>query len=147
MPVVHDANPKANESAQRQQSSASDPSELARDGVQPLLAPDDARPHVLRMLLSSARHELGSPLQLIQGFAELLASGAYGALSEEQRGLLNHVLTASGELRNVVEACLELAELELIGGTRASPAPLDLRQALAETLEHVRKQRGLLAQL
>jgi hypothetical protein len=36
-------------------------------------------------LISSARHELRSPLQSIQGFAELLAAESYGTLGKDQR--------------------------------------------------------------
>lgn len=69
-------------------------------------------------LLSSARHEVGSPLQTIQGFAELLESQVYGPLSQEQLSFVGHILQGSTELGAVLDACIEIAQLELLGRER-----------------------------
>lgn len=74
-----------------------------------------SRDTVVASLLSSARHELRSPLQSIQGFAELLECGAYGAMGEEQQAFVRHILQGSGELGAIIEACLELTELATLG--------------------------------
>jgi His Kinase A (phospho-acceptor) domain len=153
VPSVHDANRQATEPST--QNGASNADELTRDGIaharpeqahepQPPEAPGPTLGNALRELLASARHDLGSPLQSIQGFAELLESSAYGNLSEQQQLFLKHILTASGELRNVTEACLELAELELLGRT-PSAHRVELRQALVEAAEHVQRRRGITA--
>ncbi|HEX5656671.1 MAG TPA: histidine kinase dimerization/phospho-acceptor domain-containing protein [Polyangiales bacterium] len=113
--------------------------QIARDGVRALRNVEVLDAHATRSLLSSARHELGSPLQSIQGFAELLASQAFGALNPEQQGFVEHVLTASGELRGAMDACMELAELELVG-----QAPIvrrvDLQSTLLTALEQAERR-------
>jgi hypothetical protein len=88
-------------------------------------------------LLASARHELRSPLQSIQGFAELLSSESYGPLGDEQHTFVQHILQGSVELGSVVEACLELAEVELIGRLM-EPVRTDLRSALTDALDPTR---------
>jgi hypothetical protein len=116
--------------------------QLAVDGARSLRGGDPLDARGTRSLLSSARHELGSPLQTIQGFTELLASESFGPLSQEQQGFLEHVLTATNELRSAMEACLELAELELVG--RASSVQRgDLQGALIDTLEQVQQRIGV----
>jgi hypothetical protein len=116
--------------------------QLARDGVRPLLAGDPLETGGLHSLLSSARHELGSPLQSIQGFSELLASESFGALSREQHGFLEHILAASSELRNAMDACMELAELELVGRA-PNTARVDLETLLSEALVQAERRTGL----
>jgi hypothetical protein len=116
--------------------------QLTRDGVRPLLAGEPLDAHGTRALLSSARHELGSPLQSIQGFAELLASEAFGALSQEQHGFLEHILAASSELRGAMDACLALAELELVGCALNLRAA-DLHTTLLDVQEQAQRQLGV----
>lgn len=112
---------------------------LLRDGARALapLAGDDS----VYALLASARHELRSPLQSIQGFAELLGSESYGALSGDQHTFVQHILQGSLELGAVVEACLELAEVELIGRIM-EPVRSDLRSALSDALDPAHNGTG-----
>jgi signal transduction histidine kinase len=116
--------------------------QIARDGVRPLLAGDPLESDGLHSLLSSARHELGSPLQSIQGFSELLASESFGALSREQHGFLEHILAASSELRSAMDACMELAELELVGRA-PSRIRVDLQPLLTDTLAQAERRTGI----
>lgn len=74
-----------------------------------------SRDTMMLTLLSSARHELRSPLQSIQGFAELLDCGAYGRLGTEQHTFVKHILQGTAELSAFMEACLELTELAALG--------------------------------
>lgn len=118
---------------------------LARDGVHPLhAAGTPLDPERMRTLLSSARHELGSSLQSIQGFSELLDSQAFGSLNPEQRDFVRHILTASGELQSAMDACLELAELELVGRA-CHPQPVELQAALRDALMHAQQRTGVQA--
>lgn len=116
---------------------ASDSHALARDGASALGATPWGS--FATALLASARHELRSPLHAIQGFAELLESGSYGALTSEQRTFVEHILQGGTQLGAVVETCLELAEIELLG-TSPSTSPHELNSALEEALAHVRER-------
>jgi signal transduction histidine kinase len=121
-----------NASERRPGTRPSESDALRRDGARALapLAGDDT----VYSLLASARHELRSPLQSIQGFAELLSSESYGPLGDEQHTFVQHILQGSIELGSVVEACLELAEVELIG-RMMEPVRTDLRSALTDALD------------
>jgi signal transduction histidine kinase len=115
--------------------------QIARDGVRPLRAGDPLELRGLQSLLSSARHELGSPMQSIQGFSELLASESSGALNREQHSFLEHILAASNELRSAMDACMELAELELVGRA-PNMARLDLERLLTDALAQAERRTG-----
>ena len=86
-------------------------------------------------LISNARHELRSPLQSIQGFAELLDCQAYGALNSEQQAFVKHILQGSEELGATIEACLELSELEA-GARPFELARASLQPLLTDALVH-----------
>ena len=86
-------------------------------------------------LIAHARHELRSPLQAIQGFAELLDCEAYGALNAEQQVFVKHILQGSEELGEILEACLELSELEA-GARLFDFARANLQPLLSEALAH-----------
>ena len=112
---------------------------LASDGAR--ARPSGIRVPITTTLLASARHELRSPLQSIQGFAELLGSEAYGALNKEQQSFVGHIVQGSIELGAMLDACLELGELAV-----ASPALelvlTDAQPALADALEHAGRRSG-----
>lgn len=91
------------------------PHAAGEDGLH--VGPDSrlrARQLGLHALVSSARHELRSPLQSIQGFAELLAAESYGSLSKEQRVFVEHIIHSTGDLSRAVDACFDLAQIELL---------------------------------
>jgi len=128
---------RATPDAEHEQPERSDggPESLARDGARVLGTAAD--PEVGTSLIANARHELRSPLQSIQGFAELLASEAYGPLRTEQRTFVEHIVQGSLELGTIIEACLELAEHEL-SLSEVHRSRVDLRTLLAEALEQAR---------
>lgn len=99
------------------------------------------RERLVQTLLASIRHELRSPLQSIQGFAELLDAGTYGALSSDQRTFVNHILQGSIELASALDACFDLAQLELSGG-RPELVVVDVRQALKDALRQHAPEEG-----
>jgi signal transduction histidine kinase len=101
----------------------SEDASATRDGG-PISGRAPALNALLPALLSSARHELRSPIQSIQGFAELLESQAYGRLSDDQLTFVEHIVQGSVELSAVMDACLELVELEVLGRrSEASSGP------------------------
>jgi light-regulated signal transduction histidine kinase (bacteriophytochrome) len=97
----------------------------------------DAR--ALATLLSSARHELRSPLQALLGFTELLEAGTYGALSAPQLAFIEHMRTAGKDLAHTVDACADLVSALISPKAVGSdPSTTELaaavRSALAEPL-------------
>jgi K+-sensing histidine kinase KdpD len=115
---------------------------LLKDGA--TSAAQSARPAVgvLSYLLASARHELRSPLQSIQGFAELLGAEAYGALSPQQHQFVEHILQGSSELSAILDACLDLTELELLRRP-LEPALIDVSSTLFDALSRASAARGM----
>ncbi len=132
MAVVHDADSEDQDAAEQ----------LTRDGVRPVLAREPLDVRGLRSLLSSARHELGSPLQSIQGFAELLAAESFGGLSTQQHSFVAHILEAGGELRCAMDACFELAQLELVGHAPTFER-VDLLTTLSAALAEAQARTGI----
>lgn len=116
-----------------------------RSGVRSPVATKPAAPSddgMVPALLANARHELRSPLQSIQGFAELLASEAYGKLSTEQHTFVEHIVQSSLDLGGIVDACVELAERELSGPEQQTQR-VNVHTLLGEALEQVRSKAQL----
>jgi signal transduction histidine kinase len=65
-----------------------------------------------RELIAHASHELRSPLQRIEGFADLLLDGSYGELSEEARTPLLAVSRTACDLTRLVTNILTHAKLD-----------------------------------
>lgn len=84
-------------------------------------------------LLASARHELRSPLQAIQGFADLLAAETYGALGDDQRVFVEHIIQGSADLSRVLDACFDLVQAELSHADVAL-GPVPFRRALEDSI-------------
>jgi His Kinase A (phospho-acceptor) domain len=117
----------------------SDVRALARDGAR--AASQASADPLASTLLASARHELRSPLQSVQGFAELLGSESYGTLTEEQHSFVSHILQGSLELGAVLEACLELVELH-VTRPQLELQHVDLQAELTSALELAAKSSG-----
>lgn len=90
-----------------------------------------------QVLISSARHELRSPLQSIQGFAELLAAESYGTLGKDQRVFVEHILQSTLDLSRALDACFDLIQLELLQ-LPSAPGPAVLQAALSSALTMAR---------
>lgn len=63
-------------------------------------------------VLASASHELRTPLHAILGLAELLAEGADGPLTGEQRKQVDFIRSAATELLQLVDDVLDLTRVE-----------------------------------
>jgi hypothetical protein len=94
---------------------------------------EPARERALLALVSSARHELRSPLQSIQGFADLLASESYGALGRDQRVFVEHIIQGSWDLSRALDACFELIQAEALH-LPTEPLPASLRRLVEEAV-------------
>lgn len=62
--------------------------------------------------LAAMSHELRTPIGAMTGYAELLAEGIYGPVSDTQRTQLARIKTVGGHLLSIVEEILSLARLE-----------------------------------
>jgi signal transduction histidine kinase len=62
--------------------------------------------------LSNMSHELRSPLHTVIGFAELLAEGLEGPLSEKQKRFVAHIHNDSLHLLDLINDLLDLSKIE-----------------------------------
>ena len=77
------------------------------------------------------------PLNAVQGFAELLASGRAGDLNEKQEEYVADILTASSALADVTSDILDLAMIDS-GAMRLELARVDLYELLSRVSEPLR---------
>lgn len=62
--------------------------------------------------VANMSYELRTPLNSIIGFTEMLMSEISGPLVEKQRNYLDYVLSAAGDLRDLIDDILDLAVIE-----------------------------------
>ena len=62
--------------------------------------------------LANMSHELRTPLNAVLGYAELLADGIYGELSEKARGVLERVQSNGKHLLGLINDVLDLSKIE-----------------------------------
>jgi signal transduction histidine kinase len=90
--------------------------------------------------VSVASHELKTPINVVQGYVQLLDEGVYGALSEQQRGVLQTLETQIQSLARLVKQLLDVSRFEAGGGK------LDLRRIeLAPFLDQLERAFQVLA--
>jgi signal transduction histidine kinase len=77
--------------------------------------------------VSTVSHELRTPLNVIIGYTEMLRDGAAGALSGEQRDLIDRLDTRGRELLDLVEATLQVNRLEA-GRDQVTTTPISLAE-------------------
>jgi signal transduction histidine kinase len=66
--------------------------------------------------VSVASHELKTPINVVQGYVQLLDEGVYGSLSEEQRAVLQTLETQIESLARLVKQLLDVSRFEAGGG-------------------------------
>jgi signal transduction histidine kinase/CHASE3 domain sensor protein len=87
--------------------------------------------------LASMSHELRTPLQAALGFAQLMRSGMYGQINEQQSEVLARVERSQTHLARLIDDILDFARLEA-GRVRMSSEPvrlLDVINDLAPLVE------------
>lgn len=90
--------------------------------------------------VSVASHELKTPINVVQGYVQLLDEGVYGALSDKQRGVLQTLETQVQGLARLVKQLLDVSRFEAGGGK------LDLRRLpLGPFLEDLERAFQVLA--
>lgn len=82
--------------------------------------------------LSTAAHELRTPLSSIMGFSELLLTRQYDA--DRSRDLLNTIHRQSQQLTRLLNELLDIARIEARGGKDFLISEHDLRQIALETV-------------
>jgi signal transduction histidine kinase len=78
------------------------------------------------------------PLNAVHGFADLLASGAAGPLSDKQAGYVRDILTASSQLAEVTSDILDLAMIDS-GAMRLELGRVNLYELLQRVSEPLRQ--------
>ncbi|HEY1710113.1 MAG TPA: PAS-domain containing protein [Rhizomicrobium sp.] len=78
------------------------------------------------------------PLNVVRGFADLLAQGVAGALTEKQAGYVRDILTASEKLEEVTSDILDLALIDA-GAMRLELGRINLYQLLTSVAQPRKK--------
>jgi signal transduction histidine kinase len=81
-------------------------------------------------LVDHLSHRLRTPLNVITGFAEMLASGRAGELTEPQAGFVEHIREAGRQLGAGVESLDDLASIHAPPGTGGAAGAVALGPAL-----------------
>ncbi|GIL38435.1 PAS domain S-box protein [Roseiterribacter gracilis] len=97
--VVHDCRPRARAEA-----------EFATlvDRLCEAMESGTVTPRSKTLFLAHASHELRTPLNAILGFSQLMALEAHGALNEQYRDYVRHIMESSRNLTSIIDGMLEL---------------------------------------
>ncbi|WP_374764191.1 sensor histidine kinase [Yunchengibacter salinarum] len=90
--------------------------------------------------LATVSHELRTPLNAILGFADLLDKGQYGALSDEQREVMDIVLTQARHLLSLINSIVDVAGLSRAKGPPVAQVEIDLAALLQDIVRAYRMQ-------
>jgi len=95
--------------------------------------------------LANMRHELRTPLNSIIGYAELVASGTYGALNDTQSDRLYKVIRNGHHLLTLINDVLALNRIESgrVMLERRSVPTTELIESVLSTIEPLAIQKGL----
>jgi len=86
--------------------------------------------------ISTASHQLRTPLTTIRWYSEMLLSGSYGALSEAQHDLVNEIHDGVNRLYQTINLLLGISRIESgkIGNDRV---PIDLTAITTEVVKEL----------
>lgn len=79
-------------------------------------------------------YELRSPLNVISGFAHLLADPKIGTLNDKQLEYADHIQSSSESLRTLIDDILEIAGIDA-GIIKIEPEPVDTQPLVGSVLE------------
>lgn len=83
--------------------------------------------------VSIASHELKTPINVIQGYLQLMQEGVYGQLTEKQLPVTNTIVAQARTLGRLAGQLLDVSRFEA-GGGRIEPRPINL-PAMLDDLE------------
>ena len=63
-------------------------------------------------LLATITHDVRTPLGAILGYADLLSSGAFGPITEEQNNTIKRIIISTQQVSNLVNNMLNMSEIE-----------------------------------
>lgn len=89
--------------------------------------------------LANMGHELKTPLNHIIGFTKLVVDKSAGELTETQEKYLDHALTGSRHLLDLINDILELSDVES-GEKGLNPTEVDLRLLLENSLVMIKEK-------
>jgi signal transduction histidine kinase/CHASE3 domain sensor protein len=89
--------------------------------------------------LASMSHELRTPLQAALGFAQLVRSGVYGEVNEQQSEVLGRVERSQTHLSRLIDDILDFARLEA-GRVRIESKPVAVADVIADVAPLVEPQ-------
>ena len=96
--------------------------------------------------LATMSHELRTPLNIIMGYSDLMLSGAFGDLTDEQTNILKRVDRNANELHELITSTLDVGRLES-GQVPLQLQTIDLPALLAEIAAETQErcqEKGLL---
>lgn len=89
--------------------------------------------------ISHVSYELRTPLNSILGFAQLLASPAFGPLGDKQREYVSDILASGLTLRAIIDDILDLATIDA-GALELNLAPVSVREVIEAAENGVRER-------
>lgn len=81
--------------------------------------------------VSIASHELKTPINVIQGYLQLISEGVYGPVNEKQEPIIRTIQAQSKTLQRLAHQLLDVSRFEA-GGGRIEPRPVKLPLMLDE---------------
>jgi signal transduction histidine kinase len=92
-----------------------------------------------------ATHELKTPLNVIGGYAELIAEGVYGPVTEKHKEILGSIREQTRVLARMVNQLLDISRLEA-GGFRLEMEQIDINgmfEAIDRTFEPLARKKDI----
>ena len=89
--------------------------------------------------ISHVSYELRTPLNSILGFAQLLASPAFGPLADKQREYVNDILASGITLRAIIDDILDLTTIDA-GTLELNLSPVGVREVIDAAANGVRER-------
>jgi PAS domain S-box-containing protein len=91
------------------------------------------------VFIETVSHELRTPLTSIKGYVELLAAGAVGNVTPQQRHFLEIANRNTERMVSLVNNLIAVSEMEQ-GTIKVEPRPVDMAHLVAEAVEAVEQQ-------